>query len=364
MHSILLVDDNEQLINTLKFRLEGLLIDEAIEVKTWIPTSDVDNPKEYFHSIIDENTILVITDYDLTTQGQTGLFGSSVVDWCQSRGIPVGDFSRGNPGNLPKEPNLFELRIPTQGDLAGPYIANIATGFRDIRKAIEENSADLIKKRSPPAVLAAILGVANMESQFSLYGMRLGATNAALVEKIVRTAPSDIEPSEKEKRDILSYIVSHLLLNAVLKYSGPILSQRALTAYLGVDKSEFETIDRLFLASAYKGPFSGIEKFYWLDKVDAILDEYASNMQDELKAETQGELNRLILVHKEQRNFVLHSCNRCGGINGGFLCTFTDRTVCQKADCSVGSNSWIPQGARLCRIERDFYEEWAPILGI
>ena len=362
MPSILLIDDDPKLLDELAKQLATLIKEEA-EIRLWVPTKDEADPQSTFAQKIDADTLLVVTDYDLTAQGRTGLFGASIVGWCQARAIPVGDFSRGNSGALPKEPNLFELRVPTDAAQAAIFVAGVFRGFRNIRDQLAARPELLTSKRSPAAVLAEVLGVPAAESQFALYGMRLG-TNAALMDRVIRTAPEDVEPGASEKQTLLCYIVGHILLNAVLRFPGPILSSRALAAYVGSSESEETAICDLFGEALYDGPFSGLAQYFWLSKIDEILRGLMSALPQDFNAETHGEMYREAVELRLGRKLHRHACPRCAGQNGGFLCPFTGRTVCQRSDCSVGSNSWIPPGAKLCRVERDFYEEWAPILGI
>lgn len=363
MFSLLLIDDTHKLLEELAADLTGQLGKDEVEIRTWEPTKEEVDALGAFEKLIDDNTVLVVTDYDLTSQGRTGLFGSSVVGWCQSRAIPVGDYSRGNHSSLPKEPNLFELRVPTDRTESAKYIASVYRGFKWIREQLA-TKPELLEKSSPAAVLAELLGASSLESQFGLYGGRLGTSNGALLDRIIRTAPDDIDPPIEEKRALLCYIVGHLLLNSVLRFPGPILSSRSLAAYIGCAESEMDKLSDLFASAAYSGPFSELDRFFWLSGVDDRLEEFASSLPADLSADTQGELNREAVEAKLGQKLARHGCKRCSGINGGFLCPFTRRTVCQKSECSVGSNSWVPRGARLCRIERDFYDEWAPILGI
>jgi hypothetical protein len=363
MFSLLLIDDTHRLLEELATDLKTHMSVDEVEIRTWEPTKEETSALEAFDNLVDDSTVLVVTDYDLTSQGRTGLFGSSIVGWCQARAIPVGDYSRGNHSSLPKEPNLFELRVPTDRQESAKFIASVYRGFKWIRERLAEKPA-LLEKGSPAAVLSELLGFPEMENQFSLYGGRLGTTNGALLDRIMRTAPDDIDPGADEKRALLCYIVGHLLLNSVLRFPGPILSGRSLAAYVACHESETDVLCDLFQEAAYDGPFSELHRFFWLSGVDELLEEYSTLLPEELNAQTQGELNREAVEVKLGRKMARHGCQRCNGLNGGFLCPFTRRTVCQQADCSVGSNSWIPRGARLCRIERDFYDEWAPILGI
>lgn len=360
--SILLIDDKAAALHEMESALRVHLPPEEVDVRTWQPGVEDVDPRQSFDSRVDAHTILVVTDYDLTTHGQMGLFGSTIVGWAQSRGIPAGDFSRGNPGNLPKEPNLFELRVPTSVEAGASFIAHVFRGFAAIRQAISDDENLMRHLRSPAAAVAKLLGRPDAESAFALYGVRLGGTNGALLERIARTAPSDVEPDIEEKRLLLGYIVGHLLLNSILKFPGPILSREALCAYFGIGSVEFDKVSPLMSKARYTGPFCGLSDFFWRSDVDEQLDGLAAGL--ELDAPTPGELNREIIEHKLSIKLQRPTCTRCNGVNGGFLCPFTARTVCQLADCSVGSSSWIPQGARISRIERDFYDEWAPILGI
>jgi hypothetical protein len=357
MRSILLVDDKKTVIDEISGLLQQELAADDVEIRQWIPSEAEPDAHAAFQSRIDADTTLVITDADLTSQGQLGLFGASVVSWCQSLAIPVGDYSR-NLASLPKAPELFELRVPPDPAKAAKFIAAIFRGFRDINIALANDDA-LLAKRSPAAVLATLLGQPEIESQISLYALRLGAASGALVDRV-----EEEQPSASYKRGLLTYIAGHLLLN-VLRFPGPILSLVGLKAYLASDDAGEADVTALFEAARYKGPFADLDQYFWLSGVDAVLDTLMKTLPSDLKTETSGELHRLAIEKALSRQLARHSCpTRCHGQNGGFFCPFTERTVCQRSDCSVGSNSWIPQGAKLCRIERDFFDEWAPILGL
>lgn len=359
MPSILLIDDKRSLLEELEQALRRELDGENIEIRTWVPEDSAEDAHTTFERLVDPDTILVITDHDLTSQGQTGLFGSSIVAWCQQRAIPVGDFSRGNPSGLPNNPDLFELRVPTN-DIGAVFIAGVYRGFRDIRDAIA-SSTELLKVRSPAAALAAILGVADLENEFALYMPRLAPASGALMSRISSEGLKQEEDiSAEEKRRVLGYIAGHLLLNSVLRFPGPILSTRALKAFLATNEADDPDILGMLAPARYEGPFSTLDTFHWMEKVETLLNGFLTS-EDE--AETPGELFRTAVERKLGRAVRRHDCPRCEGVNGGYYCPFTDRTVCQRSNCSVGSSSWIPQGATLCRIERDFFAEWSPILG-
>lgn len=357
MPAILFIDDKPEQVEELTEGVGGELKAKAVELRTWIPKKG-DDPKQVFDEKVSTDTTLVVTDHDLT-EGQTGLFGSTIVEWCQQRAIPVADYSR-QVGALTKEPDLFEIRVPRADD-AARFIAGIFRGFDGIHDLIAKD-ADLWKERSPAAVLARVVDAPDAEADFALYAVRLASSSGALTSRVMRAAGPDEEPSKQAKRALLGYIVGHLLLNAVLRYPGPILSLRALQAYLATDDAGNRKVLELFESARYHGPFAELDTFHWLSGIDEILEGL---IPDDVSTETNGELHRIAVERALNTTLARHSCPlRCHGQNGGFLCPFTSKTVCLRPDCSVGSNSWIPQGARLCRIEREFFDEWSPILGL
>lgn len=361
--TILVIDDQDKYVTPLAAALRERL-GESAQIVPWIPERD-GRPLERFEELLSQHDVrLVVTDYDLT-EGQLGFFGSSVVDWCQKKTIPVGDFSRGHASSLAEEPNMFELRVPIDSDEETvKYITDVFLGFTRIRSAIEE-TVDLQRKRSPAAVVATLLNVPRLESQFAQYGIRYGGANSALFDSVASTASTSVSPTQEKVANLLTYITGHLLLNAILRFPGPIMDEESLCAYLAVDPVEAPKFQDLFRRAAYTGPFADVKSFRWTHLVDEILCEYDERIGDDESFNSTGAHNRrrleIALGTTLQRP---SQCERCHGEEGGFFCPFTKRPVCQRADCSVLSNAWIPSGARLARFEKDFYEEWSPILGM
>lgn len=360
--SIVIIDDDEELLTKLSKALERAVVQDGVEIRTWKP-EEGQNPIEEFERLVDNETVLVVTDYDLTKLGMTGLFGVSIVSWCQARSIAVGDFSRANRTSLPKEPALFELRVPPDVDEGARYSARMFRGFRQLRDMLSSEAIDLRSARSPSQVLAAVLGRPHLESQFALYMSLLGAANASLLDSLRSALSPQGAVSNAEKEQLLAYVLGHVLANAVLRYPGPILSERALCAYVATTGEEAVALGEMFADAVYKGPFSAGANYYWRSDVDRILNREAAAIED-ASSESSGGFNRAVVEKVLGRSLALHECSRCGGTNGGYLCPFTNLTVCERADCSVAANSWIPAGADVSRIERDFYEEWAPLLGL
>ena len=197
-----------------------------------------------------------------------------------------------------------------------------------------------------------------MEGQFLQYTTRYSGANSALV-RILRSSGGTRASVEKR---LLAYIMGYLLLNGVLRFPGAIVNSEALAAFLAIAQTEGAAIEPVFAAARYIGPFSQLGPFFWTHLVEEVLSSHEGKVAGEA-FDTVGSRNRSLaekavgrLLEKDRR------CLRCSGENGGFLCPFTKRTVCERPDCSTVSNTWIPVGARVSRIERVFYEEWAPIL--
>jgi hypothetical protein len=356
--SVLLIDDNQENLGDLVNHLKLLIPD--VDIKPWRPQETEGPPDEAFNNLVDDSTVLVVTDYDLSP-GIKGLFGLTIVGWCQARSIPVGDFSRGNTAALPKEPNLFELRVPTDEEGA-KFVANVFHGFNTIRRKLEDNKQLLTERPSLASVLSALLDHPRAETQFSAYMAKLGTANSSLLQKL-REFAGDEKPNDEDKIRLLTYVLGHVLFNAILKYPGPILSGSGLCAYLATTPEELKDIEPLFDRARYTGPFSEGQALFWREEIDNVLDELGDALAEQ-DFESFGDFNRAVIQQKLGRELAKHRCHRCGGVKGGFWCPFTQRPVCERADCSVTASSWIPSGAQLCRVEKEFYDEWAPMLGL
>ena len=353
--TIVLIDDNESLIRALNTAIESRLKDGEGRVETWVPREqvDIDVRKNFRDRIEGRDTVLVITDDDLSTTFK-GLSGTSIVAWCQALALPVGDFSRGVDNLLPKEPNPFELRIPTDAGEAADFIVNAFRGFQHFRRQLEAIAPDDLE-HSLAAVLSRLLGRPHLETQFAPYVTRLASANGSLIQMLLK--------GKADRVKILVYVLGHVMLNAVIKFPGPIMHEAALCAYVGTDSREGSTLAELFKDARYDGPFQMGERLYWAETVDALLDKFGESIADE-SFDDFGDLNRSIAERAIGKGLATHGCARCGGVKGGFWCPFMLRPVCVREDCSVPSSSWIPQGAHVCRVERDFYDEWAPVLGL
>lgn len=194
------------------------------------------------------------------------------------------------------------------------------------------------------------------------YFSRVGSANGALVERLQKVAQSPAHADTDDQAQLLTYVIGHVLCNAILKYPGPLLDASVLAAYVSHAPQSAEQISELFLAARYAGPFSEDGRFFWRADVDAFLDELPRPKQWEEFAPADVQNRRLVELALGGA-LPRHACDRCNGERGGYWCPFSQRAVCEQSDCSVASSSWIPDGAWLARVERDFYDEWSPMLG-
>lgn len=358
--TILLIDDEQEKLTSLARRVREKV--DGTKVQEWLPKED-ESLLDAFERMAVEGTVLVVTDYDLTTAVK-GLFGHSVVAWCRNRFIPVGDFTRCHPEALSTEPDLFELRVPRNEEDAVAYIVRMYDGFRRIREGIEGKPRLLSAGRSPAQVLAALLGRKNMESQLGPYLSKPGLFNSSLLDALTG-GQRGRNTSSAEKARLLTYILGHVLVNVVLKYPGPILAEGPLCAYLAISSKDMDKVGSLFESARYRGPFDRGEMLFWREDVDATVEELASELDvEDSDYGSFGDYHRAVVVKALRGSLGKHSCDRCDGVKGGFWCPFTKRAVCERGDCSSPASSWIPSGAFACRVERVFFDEWAPILGL
>ena len=361
---ILLIDDEPEKIRTLEKNLKKELEGDRVEVNLWIPELDSE-PEEYFADINKGNTELVITDYDLTKKGLRGFQGSNVRNWCQEKLIPVADFTRGKHTSLPDEPDLFGMRVPTTSEEdALKFIIGIYRGFTKIRvessRLLEETPSTSIS-----AITARVLGRPELEPNLSLYFSRLASSKPWPRKQLQSFAESHKGNHQSVVADLLSYIIGHVIQNLILAFPGPLMNLPVLGAYLSILKPDANKFTEKTELATYTGPFCELEPYYWRSDVDTKIDELIDNT-DKTLPDGLERLNRFAVEVVLGNEAGFHDCDRdgCKGKLGGFWCPFTKRPVCSRNDCSEPNTAWIPDGADLCRVERVFFDEFAPLLGL
>lgn len=347
---IVVVDDEsdrlDQLVDALNQALNG-----AAEVVPWMPLTDQD-PLQRFEELLTERVGLVATDEDLTKTG-LGLLGSSITTWAQDRFVPVCNFSRQPRRRLQREVNFFELRVPREAgeQERAVRIARMFNGFEQLR----DHFAAADDPGPTSALLAEAMGVPELQDDLAPFLTSAGSANSSFRQVLVQ-AP--LEPSERS--NFLAFLMGHILVNAVLRYPGPILSLPVLCAYCAVAPEAAPVLANLFESAAYTGPFTEPGYYFLQRLVDRKIDELADEL-DELSLEVD-QYNRDAIeaaVGTQPR----HDCPRCQGHHGGLWCPFTSHAVCGLSECSVSSSAWIPRGASLCRVEKNYFDEWSPLLG-
>lgn len=357
--AILLIDDRGDLLRPLGDQLKAELGREA-DVGLWEPRAhDRFTGMEALQEQVGETTRLVVTDYVLSEGGQLGLGGPMIVNWCQANAIPVCNFSRVNVEDCPPEASLFQFRMPSaQDQKATTYIAALFRGFVAIEEGLD--AVPSLDSHTASSALAAILSKPYLEPSLSLYMTKLAASNPHLARRLKTRSHNNGPPSAAGKRRMLAYLLGHVLGNSVLRFPGPILSSQVLRSYVPASGTDVGDLERLFSRAAYEGPFKDLGPFFWREGIDLILQEADIRPSDGV--EEFDQFNRRAVERLLGRELSRHACTRCGGERGGFWCPLTERPVCIQENCSVASDTWLPEGADCCRIEKDFYDEWGPFL--
>lgn len=359
MSQIILIDDEARFLDRLNAAVTARL--PNVSISTWRPGSDDDAAAAFHERIDDGETVLVATDQDLTKSGLSGFFGATIVSWCQRRAIPVGDFSRRRSGLILREADLFELRVPSNDKDGADYIAAVYSGFTEL--AAEISRLDLDPGTTSLAqYLAHALERPHLESDFALYLARLGNGGTAVATRIIGSQTATAAGGRPPEAAI-SYTLGHYLANVITRFAGPLLGLDALCAYVGADSSEGTELAKMFDSARYEGPFWRLDQLFWRDSVDAVLDDLFDVEMS--PAPDIGTLRRVAIEAALGRALAQHGCDRrgCDGKRGGFHCPFTNRPVCVDGECAVAGSAWIPSGATSSRVEREYHDEWAPLLG-
>lgn len=350
---LLLIDDNVAVVDALETAVRKAMGSMEFELEKWIPSREDGSVRAKLTELFDTRPTLVVTDHDLEENGNYGLMSGTVISRCQVEAIPVGVYSRELNAEL-AEPELFDFRFPHEAEEAGSAIATILTGFHHLASLLKQRN-HRVSSESWSQTIAQILDRPHAASSFSLYSVRSGAAQHGLIEHL------QTQFGEADALEMLeTYVIGHLLANGILRYPGPLMSDLDLCSYLAVADDRADAVRGLFAACQYDGPFSFGRHFYWHAAVEEQLDG--------MLGDNDGDLDdpecRRQLVSGAIGDPGRHVCQRCEGVRGGYRCPYTNRTVCDRADCSVPTSSWIPPGAYLSRAEKDYFDAWSPLLGI
>ena len=149
------------------------------------------------------------------------------------------------------------------------------------------------------------------------------------------------------------------MLNSILKFPGPIISKQTLCSYLSTKDVNDNELETVFESALYEGPFNSIGPFFWREDIDQIMQKNINELSgkfDGFGAINRAALQKLGIAAKP------FNCKQCDGKYGGYFCPYTKKTVCELESCSVASSTLIPSGFNLCRIDKKFFDTWAPLL--
>lgn len=207
---VLVIDDEQERLDQLSVAVEQELT--GVPIARWKPERDED-PLARFEALIQTTTGLIVTDHDLT-KGGTGLLGSNITAWAQDRFVPVCNFSRQQQRKLPRESNFFELRVPAEPEeqARAQYIARIYRGFDTIRNHIAQRQDGAAPTA---AVLADAMGQPKLQDALAPYLTSVGYANSSFMRSLHESGEA---PSGQIRIDFLSFILGHILINAVLEY--------------------------------------------------------------------------------------------------------------------------------------------------
>ena len=185
---------------------------------------------------------MVVTNYDLSSDGLNGFYGPTIVQWCKSQLVPVGEYSQTKKFGYLEQPNLFDISVPSDQNIAPTHIASIVDGFLSIRNFIESNQGMFENKLSLSKIISLMLGREHLHLQFNQYIESIDKVSNNIILYMNGTK----KVAAKKLQTISSYIIGHLLLNSILKYPGPIISEQALCSYLSIANDNYDNLKRIF----------------------------------------------------------------------------------------------------------------------
>ena len=353
--NILLIDGNSKSLGQINHALDEILKPQGISVYTWNPVLNSGNPTQTMKNYMKENPVLVITDSNHSSDSLIGYLGPTIVQWCKSQLVPVGEFSHYEKFGYMIKPNLFDIAVPSDQKIAPGHIASIVEGFISIRNFIQTNDELFKEKIGLPKLISKLLGREHLHLEFYPYIESIASASKNIVLFMNGTKKFNV----KKLQTITTYVIGHLLLNSIFKFPGPIISKQALCSYLSIKDINDNDLKMVFNNALYEGPFESIGPFFWREDIDQIINKNIEDLSGDFGG--YGALNRAVL-QRLGINAQPFECKQCSGKYGGFFCPYTKKTVCELESCSITSSAWIPSGFNLCRIDRKFFNTWAPLL--
>ncbi|WP_127025295.1 hypothetical protein [Rheinheimera mangrovi] len=381
--SILLIDDTPSKRELLLKALEDEFADGSVHIQTvtdqnvdeYLPVKDdglnkgirsgAPEDRLSFYLQNNPNIKLVIVDHDLSLL-ESQMSESVVAAACQNAGVPHCRYSRTTGFQttrqqlleLVEKSQVYSIKIDIRDIESFDFgnqpvclstIRNIYEGFEQLRCLIFRMDKEMLNK-GPAAILSSILGYPGLEPMFQQY-----ATSYSVMAEILKIreimdgdTKTEFEPIIRHR---LSYILGFWLYNVILKYPGILLNEVAASSYVNLDVDCFLKNKDAFSDAKYQGPFSKMNNhsYWWRYKLDDILiDNDCEDGINYLQSQGIDDLKPSV-------------CHVSKDTPAGFYCLFTKSPI--SLEHSVGSLSWMPNGADLSRVSKDLYDEVAPFLG-
>jgi hypothetical protein len=360
MDRIIVFEDQEakriDLVDRLKKKLKGIAAIKSID-----GSGEQESEKTYetqLEDLLQKNApkgALIVCDKDLSDMKPRfiGMSGTTVTTVADTLGFPLCLYARGEgepQGEellmrlAPWEKKRIILKYRSEEALADEC-AYIFRAFAEIEEGYRKLSKE--DRITPAAALSRILGKPEIEDRIALYG----SGEQGLLEEIMPfLKDTDSADTIKALTRRMPRILGNWLYSSILRFPGILVSEVPAASYLNIAPKDFMKINvgKLFEKAKYKGPFSGLDNWWWRDQLEDIL--------------TQSECDDGFALAKKKR-LRIHQCKDSQtGERAGYYCMVTQEPV--SSNNSKSGISWFPSGADLARIRLDKYKELAPWVGL
>ena len=366
---ILLIDDREDKRKEVYDAIKNLDEDITIEcidktnIKDYLPdnassSKDTKAPEDLLTEKLAEHNIdLIVVDHDLTML-DSQLSEPVVSIASHAASIPLCRYARvKRTSNMSKLSDAveagttFSIKIDIENlPDAAKEIIDIAKGFKYLKTQIHDLDDDKIDK-GPAYILSNILEDLSQEDYFLQYSISANILGDIL-ELYSAEQNEDFDKSKIEtiKKDRLAYIIGYWFYNSILKFPGVILNKKATCSYLNINENDFEEHNNYFKSAKYEGPFTMFQSYWWKNKLNFILDEADAWTGKSLVEEQIGKtINSCKCIYEPL-------------LDAGYYCVIKKEPVSKEQ--SLGTVSWLPKGASLCRVGKEPYEQLSPLLGL
>lgn len=292
---------------------------------------------------------LVVADRDLSKSQDSNFRGLSVnaVEAASSRlAIPICIYARqpvteDYPWRERWDEGHIVLRFGIDDDELARKAVLAARGFAEITAKLPEIMKGTLGK-SPPKILAALLGKHEYSEKIALY-------SAGDPNRLPEIMAKSKDETDRIKR--MGCFLGYLLWGSLLRYPGLLVNEVAAASHLNIATDDFQMpeVRAVFEDALYKGPFADLKRPQWWR---GMLDDIVSG---------KGHNTGLELVRKEVRSTINPCpCSIDPLISAGYYCIISEKPV--SLENSKGGLNWFPRGADLTRVSNPKFEEYEPWL--